>query len=74
MWPTRNVKGNAWNWNHYSNRQAIDEGLSWLLKDSLDLVLLYFPDPDMMLHNYGHDDPRTLKKIRETDADNRLSI
>ncbi|XP_072014947.1 ectonucleotide pyrophosphatase/phosphodiesterase family member 7-like [Amphiura filiformis] len=69
IWPTKNVISYYWQWYNYANHQAVDDTLSWLQEDDFDLALIYFHQPDSILHSFGYEDQRTIDVIKEIDSD-----
>ncbi|XP_072014948.1 ectonucleotide pyrophosphatase/phosphodiesterase family member 7-like [Amphiura filiformis] len=69
VWPTKNVISYYLQWTNYPNRQAVNEALSWLQEDDFDLALIRFPQPDVILHARGYEDPTAIKMIKEIDSD-----
>ncbi|XP_070556493.1 ectonucleotide pyrophosphatase/phosphodiesterase family member 7-like [Ptychodera flava] len=63
--PEKFVYSSAWHWKAYPFKRRVDIVIDWLMKDELDLVYLYFDEPDESLHKHGIGSAEATEKIHE---------
>lgn len=58
-------------WKHYNQsvpfKNRIDTVITWLTDEHIDLVNLYFHEPDATGHAYGPDSPQIIEKVKAMD-------
>ncbi|XP_063446163.1 bis(5'-adenosyl)-triphosphatase enpp4-like [Mytilus trossulus] len=58
-------------WKHYNEsvpfKNRIDTVITWLTDEQIDLVTLYFQEPDATGHAFGPDSPQIIDKVKAMD-------
>jgi len=65
--PNMSLASSKWSWKNYGFKERVDIVMEWLTKNDLDLVYLYFDEPDESLHRYGIGSKEVNEKIKEVD-------
>ncbi|XP_041483660.1 ectonucleotide pyrophosphatase/phosphodiesterase family member 7-like [Lytechinus variegatus] len=66
--PNKTIASTAENIRNYQMKDRIDLTISWLQDDDVDLVLMYFDNPDAYLHLYGIGSVNGTAKLYEVDS------